>query len=250
MVPPRLRLTPLRCPQRGCNSRRGIVTRAAGEGPRGAGIDGQCESSREADSRRNDSHDESKEAEAVRRSPRTSALPDIDDFDARRRCKLHAPFFTSDFLDASRHAPSRLLELKLSVFRFVLARACLATLELDEQPACLVPRRDERKRACDEQSEQNEVDAHHGRTPTALQPCGQAAGNGASVRSATRKTALRERGLRLSSSIEGFCARPIFRSSTSGNADERSANRAMRGSPPKGCDAKAMKRLTMRSSSE
>src|SRR5882757_7569844 len=42
---------PLRCalcPQRGSNSRRGIVTRAAGEGPRDAGIDGQCESSHEA----------------------------------------------------------------------------------------------------------------------------------------------------------------------------------------------------------
>src|SRR5213595_2023398 len=48
--PPRLRLTPLRSalgPQRGSNSRCGIVTRAAGEGPRYAGIDGQCESRRE-----------------------------------------------------------------------------------------------------------------------------------------------------------------------------------------------------------
>src|SRR5437868_5141141 len=57
VVPPRLRLSPLRSalgPQRGSSSRRRIVTRAAGGGPRDAGIDGQCESSHEADSRRND----------------------------------------------------------------------------------------------------------------------------------------------------------------------------------------------------
>src|SRR5207249_8342055 len=56
-----------RCPQRGRNSRRGVVTRAAGEGPRGAGIDGHCESAHEADARCNDSPRRSKEAEALRR---------------------------------------------------------------------------------------------------------------------------------------------------------------------------------------
>src|SRR5947207_15755450 len=61
-------MRPLRCPQRGSNSRRGIVTRAAGEGPRDAGIDGQCESAHEADPRCNDSRRRSKEAEARRRS--------------------------------------------------------------------------------------------------------------------------------------------------------------------------------------
>src|SRR5437867_7757200 len=44
------------------------VTRAAGEGPREAGIDGQCESAREADSRRNGPVRRSNEAEALRRS--------------------------------------------------------------------------------------------------------------------------------------------------------------------------------------
>ena len=50
------------------NSRRGAVTRAAGEGPRNAGIDGKCESAHEADSRCNESVYRSKEAEARRRS--------------------------------------------------------------------------------------------------------------------------------------------------------------------------------------
>src|SRR6266513_1124714 len=70
--PPRLRpqwpMRPLRCPLRGSNSRRGAVTRAAGEGPRKAGIDGQCESSHEADCCCNDSRRRSKEAGAPRRS--------------------------------------------------------------------------------------------------------------------------------------------------------------------------------------
>src|SRR5947207_11580134 len=55
-------------PPQGSSSRRGAVTRAAGEGPRNAGIDGQCESAHEADSRRNDSVRRSKEAEAHWRS--------------------------------------------------------------------------------------------------------------------------------------------------------------------------------------
>src|SRR5439155_24334648 len=66
--PPRLRphwpIRPLRSalgPLRGRNSRRGVVTRAAGEGPRDAGIDGQCESAHEADSYCNDSRRRSKE---------------------------------------------------------------------------------------------------------------------------------------------------------------------------------------------
>jgi hypothetical protein len=42
------------------------MTRTAGEGPRDAGIDGQCESSYEADSRCNDSRRLYKEAEALR----------------------------------------------------------------------------------------------------------------------------------------------------------------------------------------
>ena len=45
---------------------RGVVTRAAGEGPRDAGIDGQCESAHEADSCGNESVRRSKEAEARR----------------------------------------------------------------------------------------------------------------------------------------------------------------------------------------
>src|SRR5438105_1430023 len=44
-------MRPLRCPPRRSNSRLGIVTRAAGEGPRGTGIDGQCESAHESDNR-------------------------------------------------------------------------------------------------------------------------------------------------------------------------------------------------------
>src|SRR5216110_1111934 len=61
-------MMPLRCSLRGCNSRGGTVTRAAGEGPREAGIDGQCESAREADSRCNDSRRRCKEASALRHS--------------------------------------------------------------------------------------------------------------------------------------------------------------------------------------
>ena len=71
LVPSRSGLTALRfalCPRRGSRSRRGTVTRAAGEGPRDAGIDGQCESSHEADPRCNDSLRSYKEAEALRRS--------------------------------------------------------------------------------------------------------------------------------------------------------------------------------------
>ena len=41
--------------------------RAAGEGPREAGIDGQCESAREADTLRDNSFRRSKEAEVLRR---------------------------------------------------------------------------------------------------------------------------------------------------------------------------------------
>src|SRR5947207_2869437 len=68
---PRRPRAPLRTaprPQRGSNSRLGAVTRAAGGWPRGAGIDGKCESSHEADCCCNDSHPSSKEAEALRRS--------------------------------------------------------------------------------------------------------------------------------------------------------------------------------------
>src|SRR5436190_13622894 len=76
MKPARL-LSPLRFARRGSNSHRGIVTRAAGEGPRFAGIDGKCESSYEADSRRNDSRRRPNEAEALRRpwAPTLAASP-------------------------------------------------------------------------------------------------------------------------------------------------------------------------------
>jgi len=45
------------------------VTRAAGEGPRAAGIDGHCESAWEADSCRGDSVCSTNEAEAPLRRP-------------------------------------------------------------------------------------------------------------------------------------------------------------------------------------
>src|SRR5207248_2685506 len=70
---PTLAASRLRCPRRGSNSRRGVVTRAAGEGPRGAGIDGHCESAHEADFRCDDSRFRSKEAEALRRECWTPA---------------------------------------------------------------------------------------------------------------------------------------------------------------------------------
>src|SRR5438094_728153 len=44
------------------NSRCGVVTRAAGEGPRNAGIDGKCESSHEADAHCNDARGRFNEA--------------------------------------------------------------------------------------------------------------------------------------------------------------------------------------------
>jgi len=46
-----------------------LVTRAPGEGPRVAGIDGKCESSHEADTYRSDSVCSSNEAEAPLRCP-------------------------------------------------------------------------------------------------------------------------------------------------------------------------------------
>src|SRR4051794_18244109 len=54
-------------PQRGSNSRLGAVTRAADEGPRVAGIGGECKSSREADTHGDESRRGSNEAEARRR---------------------------------------------------------------------------------------------------------------------------------------------------------------------------------------
>src|SRR5947207_12834896 len=61
----------------GEHSRLGVVTRAAGEGPRDAGIDGQCESAHEADSGCNDSRRTSKEAEptgAAGEGPRDAGI--------------------------------------------------------------------------------------------------------------------------------------------------------------------------------
>ena len=55
-----------RCPQRGRSQSLGAATRAAGEGPRAAGIDGQCESAPEADAQRADSVQWANEAEARR----------------------------------------------------------------------------------------------------------------------------------------------------------------------------------------
>ena len=69
-------LTAFAAPE-GEQASRGVVTRAAGEGPREAGIDGDCESSHEADSRRNDSLGTSKEADARRRSMSTERAADF-----------------------------------------------------------------------------------------------------------------------------------------------------------------------------
>src|SRR6266550_5431772 len=63
--PPETRFA--RFPPKG-GKRLGTMARAAGEGPREAGIDGNCESSYEADSGCDDLRQRSKEADARRRS--------------------------------------------------------------------------------------------------------------------------------------------------------------------------------------
>ena len=72
--PSRLWLTPLRCPKGAqCAPRGGDAS--SRRGPREAGIDGNGESAREADSRRNEFVRNSKEAEALRRSYGLSPTP-------------------------------------------------------------------------------------------------------------------------------------------------------------------------------
>ena len=79
------------------------------------------------------------------------------------------------------HRPGALLELQLPPLDVELLRALLLALELGEQLARLVLRGDEAERAGDQQREQDEVEPRHLRRSAAL--------------SATRRTALRARGL-------------------------------------------------------
>ena len=98
-----------------------------------------------------------------------------------------------DLLHAHRHRPRRLLELQLAELGLVRARARRLALELDEELARLVPRRDERKRAEDEHGEEHEVQADHRRLTVAARRRIPRAAD-AAVRSATRSVALRARG--------------------------------------------------------
>ena len=63
-----------RHPPEGEQASLGVVTRAAGEGPREAGIDGNCESSHEADTRRCNPRLGAKEAEARREADPPMAI--------------------------------------------------------------------------------------------------------------------------------------------------------------------------------
>jgi hypothetical protein len=84
----------------------------------------------------------------------------------------------------------------------------------------------------------------------AFEARGQSAGSGAPVRSATRSTALRDRGLAAISAAVGLCALPTRASGGRGRLAVDIDRRARRGSPPHGALAQAKKRLTIRSSSE
>ena len=67
--------------------------------------------------------------------------------DATRSRDLHPEVLARDLLHAHRHRPRRLLELQLAELGFVRARARRLALQLDEELARLMPRRDERERA-------------------------------------------------------------------------------------------------------
>src|SRR5205814_3077705 len=87
--------------------------------------------------------------------------------------------------------PRALLELQLRPLLVQLLRRGLRALELAEEPARAMLRRDDRERACDGDREQEEVQARH-----------------AQAFSATLNTALRARGFRLTSASDGLIARP------------------------------------------
>src|SRR5262249_25042554 len=129
-------------------------------------------------------------------SPRrfSSATSGGNDLDARCLRQLHAERRARDLLDPRRHRPRRLVELQLA--KLGLAGPCYrpGALELDEQPARLVARGDERCPASHEKREQNEVEAEHFSRYDSDAPRSKSAGIGCAVRSATRKVALRERG--------------------------------------------------------
>src|SRR3982751_2843130 len=138
--------------------------------------------------------------------------------------------------------PGARLELQPPVLDVELARAVVLALEIREQLACLVLRRDEPERAGDENREEEEVQFRH-RAPGSILVFGSM---GPAVRSATLRMALRARGFLLVSSLDGLIGRPTILKAGTGISDSRSGRRRGTCGTAKAC----MKRLTMRSSSE
>src|SRR6185436_18243716 len=137
-------------------------------------------------------------------------------------------------------APGARLELELAVLDVEIARTRLLELELREELARLLLRGDEPERA-DEEKE--EVQLRHASGSIRESSAGS---SGTEVRSATRKTALRARGLAAISRAVGRCGRPMILSGGCGISLARSGN--SRGTS--GFASARTNRLTMRSSSE
>jgi hypothetical protein len=134
-----------------------------------------------------------------------SSCGGVDDLDATRCRKLHVQLLAGNFFDAAGHRPRRLFDLKLSVFDFVRAALRLLSLEIHEELAGLMTGSHQRQRACDQRGEQQEIDPDHHR-------------NGASVRSATRSIALRDRVFASCSTELARIARPTSLSGGCGSA--------------------------------
>ena len=136
------------------------------------------------------------------------------------------------------------------------ARLGLRALELDEEPPRLVPRRHERQRARDQHREQHEVrraSSPRGgtpRRPPRIRAASRRAADARCARATRRIGAARARIARDLRGADGLIARPTSASGAPGSAALRIGSRAGAGSPANGCDARAKKRLTMRSSSE
>ena len=105
---------------------------------------------------------------------------------ARDRRNTHLQIFSRDFLHAGMHGPGALLELQLSIFDFEQPGSILLLLQFDEQLSRFVLRSDQSQGANHQDCSQDRVEPDHD----------------ASL-SATRMTALRERGFAVTSSSVG-----------------------------------------------
>ena len=105
---------------------------------------------------------------------------------ACRRRNTHLQIVGRDFLHPGMHRPGTLLELQLSVFDLKLSCRILLLLQFDEQLSRFVLRSDQSQGANHQDCSQDRVEPDHD----------------ASL-SATRMTALRERGFDVTSSSVG-----------------------------------------------